>query len=123
MIVAEIKSKATGDNSAYEVFVRYQNYLMKKGFRTSTIEGKVSALKALKSRGAELYDTESVKETIARADVSKARKELYVYTYENFLEMNGGYWQRPMYKRKRKSIFIPTEEEIDGVHLYRKQLL
>jgi len=113
LIVAEIKSKATGDNSANEVFVRYQNYLLKKGLRKSTIEGKVSALKALKRRGAELYDTESVKETIAGADVSEARKELYVYAYENFLEMNEGYWQRPMYKRKRKSVFIPTEEEID----------
>jgi len=113
LIVAEKKSKATGDNSAYDAIVRYQNYLLKKGLRKSTIKGKVSALKALKRRGAELYDTESVKLTIARADVSEARKELYVYAYENFLEMNGGYWQRPIYKRKRKSVFIPTEKEIN----------
>ena len=89
-------------------------YLKKNGYAPSTIETRVKLLRQLAERGANLYDPESVKDTIARQDGwSNARKELAVQAYTSFLKMNGGTWEPPSYKRVEKLPWIPTEEEVD----------
>jgi integrase len=64
-------------------------------------------------RGADLFNPESVKETIAKQGWSEGRKENAVDAYTSFLVMNGGTWQPPRYKRVERIPWIPTETEID----------
>jgi len=115
LIVAEKEKRATGDVSEPEVITRYTNWLKKKGCRLPTIKGKVSSLKALKNAGAELYDPESVKMVIAEKNCSEGRKQNLCYANEDYLEMMGGKWDRPIYKRRGKSVFIPVESELDDL--------
>jgi integrase len=66
--------------------------------------------------GADLFNPESVAETIARQDEwSEARKEAMVYAYDLFAKWLGIKWQRPVYKPPRKIPFIPLEREIDDL--------
>ncbi|MEM0253249.1 MAG: site-specific integrase [Candidatus Bathyarchaeia archaeon] len=94
--------------------LEYAWWLKKQGYSESTIIGRVKLLKALVKRGANLYDPESVKETIAKQESwSDGRKELAVEAYSSYLLMIGGKWNQPKYKRVEKLPFIPTEEELD----------
>ena len=64
--------------------------------------------------GANLFDPESVKETIAKQkNWSNGRKANAVDAYTSFLVMLGMRWDPPRYKRIRKLPFIPTESELD----------
>ena len=84
-----------------------------EGYRESTIIGRSKLLKILVKRGANLFDPESIKLTIARQTWSEGRKDLAVEAYSCFLRMTGGKWTRPRYYRIQKLPFIPTEREID----------
>ncbi|MBS7613248.1 hypothetical protein KEJ48_03255 [Candidatus Bathyarchaeota archaeon] len=58
-----------------------------------------------------MYDPGSinVKEVIARQSWSEGRKELAIEAYSSFLEMYGGRWSPPRYRRIEKLSWIPTE--------------
>jgi integrase len=99
---------------SFAKIVEYGLWLLKQGYSKSTIEGRVKILKRLVKLGANLYDPESVKETISKQDNwSEGRKELAVEAYTSFLSMLGGKWEPPRYRRIQKLPFIPTEEELD----------
>jgi integrase len=70
-------------------------------------------LKIMAKLGANLFDPESVKETIARQKWSAGRKVNAVDAYTCFLRMLGLKWEPPRYRRIRKLPFIPTENEAD----------
>ncbi|MGD8545059.1 MAG: tyrosine-type recombinase/integrase, partial [Candidatus Bathyarchaeota archaeon] len=93
--------------------VEYSFWLLKQGYAKSTITGRRKLLKILVKRGANLYDPESVKETIARQKWSAGRKVNAVDAYTCFLRMSGKNWDPPRYKRVRKLPFIPSENEVD----------
>jgi len=93
--------------------VEYSFWLLKQGYAESTIKGRTKLLKILAKRGANLYDSESVKETIAKQKWSAGRKVNAVDAYTCFLQMLGKTWDPPRYKRIRKLPFIPTENEVD----------
>ena len=67
----------------------------------------------LTKRGANLYDPESIKETIVNQTWSNGRKNNAVDAYSSYLKMVGGKWQAPLYTTIRKLPFIPKESEID----------
>lgn len=94
--------------------VEYSFWLLKEGYAESTIMGRTKLLKILVKRGANLFDPESVKATIAKQKGwSEGRKANAVDAYTSFLIMMNGKWEPPRYKRIRKLPFIPTEAEID----------
>ena len=93
--------------------VEYSFWMLKQGYAEATIKGRTKLLKILAKRGANLYDSESVKETIAKQKWSAGRKVNAVDAYTCFLKMLGKSWDPPRYKRIRKLPFIPTENEID----------
>lgn len=95
--------------------IEFSFWLMKQGYAKSTIESQTKLLKILASRGADLFDPESVKEVIAQQEWSEGRKENAVDAYTNFLRMCGRKWNPPRYKRIRKLPFIPTEKELDDL--------
>lgn len=94
--------------------VEYSFWLFKEGYAESTILSRTKLLKIMVKRGANLFDPESIKETIAKQKCwSDGRKANAVDAYTSFLIMTDGKWNPPRYKRIRKLPFIPTEAEID----------
>lgn len=64
----------------------YSWWLKKQGYKPSTMEGYRTNMKTLSRKGANIFDPESVKETIAiQKEWSVTRKRNMVSTYSNFL--------------------------------------
>jgi integrase len=94
--------------------VEYAWNLKRNGYAESTIISYSQILKLLTKRGADLYNQESVKDTIAMQDTwSSARKRNAVKAYNRFLEIEELTWKPPKYRATETLPFIPTEKEID----------
>jgi len=89
-------------------------WLLKEGYKESTIHERTSIFKTLVKRGANLLDPESVKEVIAKQKTwCEGRKGLVVDVYTTFLRSLGLRWDPPRYGNPQKLPYIPTEAEID----------
>jgi integrase/ribosomal protein L37AE/L43A len=93
--------------------LEYALWLKNNGKSEATIFGRVKLLRRLTKRGANLYDPESMKKTIAEQKWGNGQKNNGVDAYSSFLQMVGGKWEAPAYKTVRKIPFIPKEAEID----------
>jgi integrase len=93
--------------------LEYALWLKSNGRSEATIIGRVKLLRRLTKRGANLYDPESMKKTIAEQKWSSGQKNNAVDAYASFLKMVGGKWEAPKYKTIRQIPFIPKETEID----------
>ena len=93
--------------------LEYAIWLKSNGRSEATIFGRVKLLRRLAKRGANLYDPESLKKTIAEQKWGNGQKSNAVDAYSSFLKMAGGEWKPPIYKSVRKIPFIPKEAEID----------
>ena len=107
-----LRRNETGDNFKGKI-IEYAWYLKKDGRADATILGRTKLLRVLTRRGANLYDPESLKDTIAKQPWSNGRKNNAVDAYSSFLKMIGGKWEAPLYQTIRKLPFIPKETEID----------
>jgi len=101
------------ENTVKGKIVEYSFWLLKQGYAKSTIKGHAKLLRILVKRGANLFDPESMKETIAKQEWCNGRKGNAVDAYSGFLRLLGRTWQPPKYRRIRKLPFIPTENEVD----------
>ena len=102
---AEVKGK----------LVEYAWNMTKQGYKETTIKSYVYALKNLIQHHADLCDPDSVKEVLAKRDVSNTRKKVAVQAYTLYLNQHGGTWDPPIYNITRKIPFIPTEQELDNL--------
>ena len=94
--------------------VEFAFWMLKQGYKESTVEGRITHLKTLVRRGANLLDPESVKKVMALQKTwSDGTKANIVDTYSCFLQMQNMTWSPPNYKRLEKIPFIPTEAELD----------
>jgi len=93
--------------------VDFGMWMLKQGYSENTITLRVKLLKILMRRGADLYEPETVKETIAKQSWCNGRKVNAVNAYSTFLGMTGGHWDPPHYEQSQKIVFIPTEQEVD----------
>ena len=101
---AEVKGK----------IIEYLWYLKKQAYAESTVKMRTRVLEQLANEGANLFDPESVKQTIAAHDTwSEGYKLTLVNAYDKFAEMLGIRWEPPNYRRVRELPFIPLEKEID----------
>ena len=110
------KSEVLRRNEIGEVkgkIIEYAWWLKKDGKSDSTIRGRTKILQILTKRGANLYDPESIKDSIAKQPWCNGRKNNAVDAYCSFLKMVGGQWEAPLYQTIRKLPFIPKETEID----------
>jgi len=91
-------------------------WMKKQGYADETIRMFVSAMRTLRTRGANLDDPESVKEVIAKQEWSQARRANVIKCYDIYAKRNGIAWERPKVGRPvRKIPFIPTEAELDAL--------
>jgi len=121
--LAEVKGRTTtGPAGAIEraklelkgKIIEFGWWLKKQGRAKGTIKLYMEMLKLLVKHGADVYDPESVKETLARLDgKSEYWKISSVAAYSSFLKMQGGTWQPPDYHVEAKLPFIPLETELD----------
>lgn len=93
--------------------IEHSFWLLKEGYSESTIKMRAKILRRLTKLGANLLQSESVKETIAKQDWSRGTKANAVNAYTIFLLTMDMTWDPPKYERIEKLPFIPTEAEID----------
>jgi integrase len=85
-----------------------------KGRSVKSVETYIRNLKQLVKHGADLFDPNSVAETIAQnSEWANATKVNKTEAYDSFLKFQGGFWQKPKYRAERKLPFLPLETEID----------
>src|SRR3989442_6762946 len=83
-------------------------WLKKEGYRESTIVSRVKLLAGL-AKKANLLEPESVKEAVARLDVSEARKENIVCVYGSFCRQNSLPFNPPRYHSVERLHFMPSD--------------
>jgi integrase len=104
---AEISPKA----DVKGIIAKYLAYLEREGYAKDITYPKI--LHTLHKRGANLYDPESVKQTIARQRWKDGYKLLAVYAYDAFCAMEKITWERPEYRQEDAIVFVPDEKELD----------
>jgi len=90
-------------------------HMKKTGKSDATIETRIGVLQLLAQQVADLFNPESVKETIAFYQCSDASKRVMVDAYNSFAKFLGIPWEPPKYKTSQKFPFIPLEREIDDL--------
>ena len=90
-------------------------YLKRQNYSEETIRLNRIALKVLSERGANLLDTDSVKDVIAKQTWSSNRKRNVINAYALFLKLNKMEWEPPRCTVEESIPFIPTEQEIDAL--------
>ena len=96
--------------------VEYVWFLKKRGCASSTIKKRSYNVRRLVKLGADLFDPESIKKTIAsQENWGNGHKRNMMFAYDSFLKMIGGTWDRPRYKVPDTLPFIPLEKEIDAL--------
>lgn len=89
-------------------------YMKRQGYSEETIRLNRIALKVLMDRGAtNLFDSDSVKDVIARQNWSPNRRKNVINAYTMFLKFNKMTWDPPRCTVTETIPFIPTEQEID----------
>jgi integrase len=94
------------------MIISYGLWARKKGYRQSTIEASIRALKSI-ARHADLRDHEQVREYLANAKCSESRKERLVIDLLRFYAFKGVRFEPPRYRRVQKLPFIPLESEVE----------
>jgi integrase len=90
-------------------------FMKKQGYSEATIRTYSAKIRKLVNLGVDLFDPESVKEILAKHDLSSSYKNVIIATYTLFLKTQGMKWDPPMCKVTRKLPFIPTERELDDL--------
>ena len=107
----ELKTVVGDETNLKGRILEYAWNMQKQGYSEATIRLNQTVLNVLMSRGANLREPESVKETIARQNWSPNRKRNVIVAYSSFLKFNGLTWEQPRCNLTRKIPFIPTEQE------------
>ena len=121
--ITEIKT-VTGDVEGK--IINYLLNMKRDGNEEITIKSANSCLQSLITRGANLLDSDSVKDVIANAWVvkkdgtklrpwSQNRKRNIIATYTQFLHFLRYTWDPPKCNVVRKLPFVPKEKEIDSL--------
>ena len=109
------KAKSKTANNLKSELVNYAWWMNKNGYAKTTIRLNTTILRLLIERGAQLLNSDSIKEVIAKQEWSNSRKHSAIATYTLFLKMHGKRWGPPLCKVSRKLPFIPTEKKINSL--------
>jgi integrase len=107
---------ATAKPDVLGKIVQYAAWMERQRYSEATIKLNLSCLRTLRAKGAEILDTENVKEVIAKTKAwGESRKRNIINAYNLFLKLNGIQWEKPKCHVEPKFPFIPKEEEIDAL--------
>ena len=112
--MVEGQREATTDHKI--ILFNFAWWLKKEGYAEATIQTRTAKIRQFIKSGADIYNPESVKETIAKkVSWNEATKVTAVIAYNSFVEMNKLSWTPPRYKMPETLPFIPHEEELDAL--------
>ena len=111
--VEETKTLAGDLKDAPKWTIQFLWSLKKDGICDNSAKMYWYYLTNLESRGASLSDPESVKAVIADQKWDPNTKASAVTAYGKYLEVFGGTWKKPRYKREHKVPYLPTSKELD----------
>ena len=89
--------------------------LQNEGYKPASIKAYSKILKRLSNLGADILNSESVKETVAKQHQWDENTKLFAVTaYQCFLDnvLNVS-WKMPKYKRQDKIAYVPTLEDVN----------
>ena len=86
--------------------------MRREGYRESTIQPCIRALKAI-ARRTDLLNPEAVKSYLASAPVTENRKDKLADDLARFFRCRRIPFEKPRYRRIEKLPFIPLESEVD----------
>jgi integrase len=101
----EIKAAPQIERLATQLFNDGKDKMTARNYRTY--------LSYLLINGADLFDPEDTKATLAKMPMKKSTKRLIVSLLKTWYEYNGIFWKPPTYNRDNEIPYIPTEQEID----------
>jgi len=116
LVRAKTKNKALQENNqdTKGLLVSLSFWMLKEGYRESTIYATCQRLKHLIKLGANLSDQESIKGVIAHQKWQQGTKVSYVNAYDRLCKMKGVHFDKPRYRIGHQKLpFIPTETELD----------
>lgn len=90
-------------------------YMKRQNYSDETIRLNRTALWVLNERGANLFDSDSVKDVISNQRWSSSRTKNVINAYSMFLKLNKMEWEPPRCRVTDSIPFIPTEQEIDAL--------
>jgi len=93
----------------------FEYYLLKQGYRESTIKRYTHEMEILNRRGANIFNPESVKATIAKQKWKDSRKLGVCHVYNAFLTLIGKQWEQPIYRAVSTHPFIPTKSTLEQI--------
>jgi len=115
-VETRIEKQAAGATTQAEVkgkIIDFVWWMKKQGYKPTTITTYSRNINTLITLGANvLYDPESVKETLAKHQVDVNTKYVIAASYTTFLRFLGKTWVKPRYRPEAKTVFIPTDKEI-----------
>ncbi|MCW4045304.1 MAG: tyrosine-type recombinase/integrase, partial [Candidatus Bathyarchaeota archaeon] len=104
--------------TAKGLLLQYELWLQKEGYGEKSRYN--DCIRMLINAGANIYDPESVKATIAQRKWKNGTKMQAVYAYDALTKMLKITWNPPTYKQEEAYPFIPEEKEIDALILGAK---
>jgi integrase len=110
-VARQEKAQREGTQDIKGVITKYLAFLEREGYAKDI--KYPSILRSLLKKGANLYDPESVKQTIAKQPWKDGYKLLAVYAYDAFAQMEKITWKKPEYKQGDTIPFVPEEKELD----------
>ena len=87
--------------------------LVNDGRKPYTIANYRKSFKLLLKAGADLYDPESCKAVLAKAEIKDSTKALITYILSAWFDFNNIMWRAPKYYSDSGIPYIPTEVELD----------
>lgn len=99
----------------------FEYYLLKQGYRESTIKRYTCEMEILHRRGANIFNPESVKATIAKQKWKDSRKLGVCHVYNAFLSLIGKKWVQPRYRAVSTHPFVPTKSTLEQIIASRKE--
>jgi integrase len=116
LVRAKTKTIALQENNqdTKGLLVSLSFWMLKEGYRETTIYATCQRLEHLVKLGAKLTDQESIKEVIARQHWQEGTKVSYVNAYDRLCKMQRIRFNKPRYRIDHQKLpFIPTETELD----------
>jgi integrase len=113
--VAGDSRKIIDKAAAKGLLLQYALYLQKEGYGENS--RYVGCVRMLINKGADIYDSENVKEIIAKQKWKDGVKMQTCYAYDALTRMLKLTWTMPKYRQGEAYPFIPDEKELDALIL------
>jgi integrase len=105
--------KKVDKESAKGILLQYALFLQKEGYGQDS--RYPSFIRMLLNSECNVYNPETVKETIAKKKWKNGTKMLACYAYDALTKMLGLKWVMPTYRQEEYLFFLPDEAELDAL--------